>query len=129
MTDYRRFSEHPVSFLDAMNKGMYRAWGVKVTDGDTAVLEIDLGFSNTSTQSIRFEDIDTPETRGTKNEERARALAAKDFTSEMLLNRPLLVKTKFSRSFSRYVGHVYYLNDELEMISIADQLVAEGHEK
>lgn len=59
---------------------------VRWTDGDTAVVDclVDVGFQRMATErrTIRLLGVNTPETRGTTGEVRARALEAKAFVTE-----------------------------------------------
>ena len=50
---------------------------VKVVDGDTVDVIIDLGFHTTVKKRIRLYGINTPETRTRDKEEKKRGLAAK----------------------------------------------------
>lgn len=58
---------------------------VKVLDGDTVIVDIDLGFNVTLTdQKIRLQGIDTPESRTTNKEEKERGTLSKKKLSEQL---------------------------------------------
>lgn len=64
----------------------YRAKILKVIDGDTVEIDIDLGFNVIlSRQKIRLVGIDTPESRTSNLEEKARGLLSKKKLSEKLL--------------------------------------------
>ena len=52
---------------------------VKVVDGDTIDILIDLGFDLTKKERVRLAGIDTPESRTRNLEEKAMGLEAKDF--------------------------------------------------
>jgi len=52
---------------------------VKVVDGDTVDLMVDLGFRTYTLQRIRLSNINTPELRGGTAESRAKAVEAKEF--------------------------------------------------
>ena len=52
---------------------------VKVVDGDTVDIEIDLGFSLTKKERVRLAGIDAPETRTKDLEEKASGIEAKEF--------------------------------------------------
>ena len=63
----------------------YRAKILKVVDGDTVEIDIDLGFNVIlSRQKIRLAGIDTPESRTSNLEEKARGLLSKKKLSEKL---------------------------------------------
>ena len=58
----------------------YKCKMVKVVDGDTVDVDIDLGFGVwMQKQRIRLYGIDTPESRTSDPEEKKYGLAAKDF--------------------------------------------------
>ena len=57
---------------------------VKIVDGDTIDIEIDLGFSLTKKERVRLAGIDTPESRTRDLEEKAEGLLAKSFLEKQL---------------------------------------------
>ena len=58
---------------------------VRVVDGDTVDVDIDLGFEVTlKNQRVRLIGIDAPETRTRDQEEKTRGLASKEFVETML---------------------------------------------
>lgn len=81
---------------------LYRATLNRRIDGDTYVLNIDLGFHITAAQTIRLCGYDTPE-RGHPNWKEAG-----DFAEEKLKAGPIIVETyKDKQSFARWVADVY----------------------
>ena len=62
----------------------YKAKLVRVVDGDTADVMIDLGFNVWTKQRLRFKGVDTWEKRTRDKEEKIRGLAATAFTTEYL---------------------------------------------
>ena len=57
---------------------------VRVVDGDTIRLRVDLGFNTQVTQNFRLWGIDAPELRG---DERVDGLKAKEFLSSIVSDR------------------------------------------
>ena len=57
---------------------------VKVVDGDTVDIVIDLGFNLSKKERVRLAGIDTPESRTRDLEEKAMGLEAKDFLTRRL---------------------------------------------
>ena len=57
---------------------------VKVVDGDTIDIVIDLGFNLSKKERVRLAGIDTPESRTRDLEEKAMGLEAKDFLTRRL---------------------------------------------
>lgn len=89
----------------------YKAKLVKVIDGDTFDVLIDLGFSIALGQRIRLADYDTPELNAEDPEERTRALEAKTFVTQFE-GKDVLIETRKTRAgkeyqtFGRYVADV-----------------------
>jgi endonuclease YncB( thermonuclease family) len=63
----------------------YKCTIVRVTDGDSIVVDIDLGFSHfIHGESIRLYGVDCPECRSRDKEEKAAGLLAKEFVEDAL---------------------------------------------
>ena len=62
----------------------YKAKLLRVVDGDTADVMIDLGFNVWTKQRLRFKSVDTWEKRTKNKEEKVKGLAASAFTKEYL---------------------------------------------
>ena len=63
----------------------YKAQIIKVVDGDTVDINIDLGFNTIlANQRVRLAGIDTPESRTSNKEEKARGLLSKKKLAEKL---------------------------------------------
>ena len=77
---------------------------LRVIDGDTMVVSIDLGFNLALTQTIRVKGINAPEARTTNLEEKARGLAAKAFAEAWLQGKRLLIKTTKDDKYGRMLG-------------------------
>ena len=86
---------------------------VRVIDGDSIILDIDLGFGLwIHGESIRLYGIDTPECRTRDAEEKAAGLLAKDFVKNCLhVGGTYRLQTKEKGKFGRYLGTIY-LTDE-----------------
>lgn len=94
----------------------YKASVVRVVDGDTIYVDVDLGFYLRQMMKLRLKGIDTPEIRGT---ERPEGLKAKQFVEETLAQCPaVVVKTDKIGKYGRYVAEVWYLpgSDDSEAI-------------
>lgn len=90
----------------------YRAELLRVIDGDTYVMRIDLGFHCTTTVHLRLRGFDAPE-RGTPSAEGYAERARK-----AMEGRLLVVQTyRDRRSFARWVGDVY-----ADGVSVAETL-------
>ena len=100
----------------------YRAKIVKIIDGDTVDVDIDLGFSVIlSKQRIRLYGIDTPESRTRNLDEKKYGLLAKNFLKEFIgkAGNHLIVETckddrgKFGRILGKLINKD---NDSKELI-------------
>ena len=89
----------------------YKCKMVKVVDGDTVDVDIDLGFGVwMRNQRIRLYGIDTPESRTSDADEKIYGLAAKDFVVKWTNAGDLSLKTfKDDRcKFGRILGEIWY---------------------
>ena len=115
----------------------YRCKVLKIVDGDTVDVDIDLGFGIVlKSERVRIMGIDTPESRTKDKVEKQFGLAAKKMLKEMLDNKsgPIL-KTQINKKgedmkgkFGRILGDftVYHApTDSWRMVT--DILVEEGH--
>lgn len=94
-----------------MEAFVYRAKVLKVVDGDTIDVDIDLGFDMWyKNQSVRLAGIDTPESRTTDKEERIRGLLSKQKVLELCPKDSIIVvKTEIGKEkekFGRILGTV-----------------------
>lgn len=94
---------------------------VKVVDGDTIDIIIDLGFNLSKKERVRLAGIDTPESRTKDLEEKAMGIEAKDFLSRRLedgVDSGLVVKTEKDGKYGRMLGWIFIgkTNLNLEMI-------------
>ncbi len=82
---------------------------VRVIDGDSIILDIDLGFSHwIHNESIRLYGVDTPECRTRDAEEKAAGLLAKEFVEEALhVGGTYTLTTKEKGKFGRYLGTIF----------------------
>lgn len=90
----------------------YRARCIRVIDGDTAELDIDLGFNLTARHRVRVLGIDTPEMNDADPVVRSRARLAKETLTGLLSTPaehgpwPLVIKTEKADSFGRYLATI-----------------------
>ena len=85
---------------------------IRVVDGDTVDVDIDLGFNHwIHGERIRLFGVDCPECRSRNKEEKAAGLAAKNFVKGLLHDGgTYTLTTKEKGKFGRYLG-VIMLND------------------
>jgi micrococcal nuclease len=113
----------------------YRATIVKVIDGDTVDVDIDLGFGIVlSDERVRVMGIDTPESRTRDKVEKKFGLAAKARLKQ-LLGKTCTLKTQINKSgedmkgkFGRILGDFdVYDNKTDSWQPVTKVLVSEGH--
>ena len=105
----------------------YRCEIVKVIDGDTVDVDIDLGFGVwLRKERIRLRGIDTPESRTRDDEEKKYGLLAKNFLQKMLHDNDIILKTHKDAEgkFGRILGDLWVDKD---IMSINQHLVDNYH--
>lgn len=108
----------------------YRAKVLKVVDGDTVDVDIDLGFGVVlSDERVRIMGIDTPESRTRDKVEKVFGLASKKRLKE-LLGKTAILKTQINKNgedmkgkFGRILGDFVSIDGRM----VTDVLVEEGH--
>lgn len=111
----------------------YRVDIVKVIDGDTVDVDIDLGFGTwIKDERVRIMGIDTPESRTRDKEEKVFGLAAKKRLQE-LLGKGAILKTQINKDgedmkgkFGRILGD-FIVDKDGEDAKVTEILVQEGH--
>ena len=113
----------------------YRATIIKIIDGDTVDVDIDLGFNVViKDERVRIAGIDTPESRTRDLEEKKFGLAAKARVKE-LLGKTCVLKTQINKDgedmkgkFGRILGDFKVYDAESDTWKLLTQvLVSEGH--
>jgi micrococcal nuclease len=101
---------------------------LKVVDGDTIDVDIDLGFNISYTQRVRLAGIDTPESRTKDAREKTLGLEVKDKLKKAIdAAKTVVVKTELpdsSEKYGRILGWVYLDGDT---ISLNEQLIEQGY--
>ena len=105
----------------------YKAKLVRVVDGDTLDLSVDLGFNITINERFRLYGIDTPETRTRDLEEKEQGLKAKQFVIDNLKDREIYIDTfKGKGKYGRWLAKIFYKVEENGLINLNDLLVSKG---
>jgi len=109
----------------------YNAKVVRVIDGDTVVLDIDLGFGVTITdESIRMYGINAPESRTRDLVEKEKGLAAKEYIKTLLApgDSVILRSDLFDKrgKYGRILGTIIVSALGQEM-NVNDKMISEGH--
>ena len=102
----------------------YRGEVVKVVDGDTVDVVVDLGFRVTCYQRLRLLGVDTPE----RNEPGWAEATA--FTKSLLpVGQKVYIRTEKADSFGRYLAELkaYTYPNEFVAQTVNESLLASGH--
>lgn len=108
----------------------YRAKVLSVYDGDTVTLMIDMGLKHFARVKVRLIGIDTPEIRTRDKAEKALGLAARDYLSDRILDKDVIVHTVEKGKFGRWLGRLW-LPDDGEQLgeSLNEEMIRAGHAK
>ena len=112
----------------------YRVTVVKVIDGDTVDVDIDLGFGVwIKDERVRIMGIDTPESRTRDKDEKVFGLAAKARLKE-LLSKNAILKTQINKDgedmkgkFGRILGDFIVEEEGKEDTLVTKVMIEEGH--
>lgn len=104
---------------------IYKAKIVNIVDGDTVDAIIDVGFQITIAQRLRLNRINTPEKNSKDEAVKTAALAAQEFTTQRILNKDVVIGTRKSDAFGRYLAEVYYIEEGKER-NLSDALLSTG---
>ena len=98
---------------------------VRMKDGDTAVIRLDLGLDPVeATKPIRVNGLYCPESKGAS---KVRGLAAAAYGLTLLQGRRLYIRTiKDEQSFERWVGDVFWEGPGGQLVSYADAMRTAG---
>ena len=121
----------PPSRLSCWN---YRVKEVlRVVDGDTIDVDIDLGFDLRIKQRVRVAGIDTPEKRTRNKEEKALGIDATKWLEDQIADaflggQEITIRTEVDKEatgkYGRLLGWIYV--DDVN-VSLNEQMVAEGY--
>ena len=103
----------------------YQATCIRVIDGDTVDLSIDIGFNIHMEHRFRLSGIDTPEIFGVskESEEYQRGIASKQRLESLVMGQVLEIKTEKDRAdkYGRYLATIL-----VDGVDICQTLIAEG---
>jgi len=85
----------------------YSAKVVRIVDGDTLYLDVDLGFFIRMTIDVRLNGVNTPETRGPS---RQAGLKSKAYVEQAVpVGSTVVVQTYKAEKYGRYLADLWYL--------------------
>lgn len=106
----------------------YEAEVLKVIDGDTLDLMIDLGFDVHHRVRVRLYGLNTPESRTSDDAEKERGLIAKNYTSDWVKKSDrIFIKTVKDKTekYGRILAQIYA--DEKCTICLNEDLIKSGN--
>ena len=109
----------------------YKCKIVKVVDGDTADVDIDLGFGVwMKKQRIRFAGIDTPESRTRDLVEKKFGLAAKAYVQSYLpdgSDQTLVTQKDATGKYGRILGKFWVFDSKTDAWRMLNDMMIEDH--
>ena len=114
----------------ALERFCYSASLLKVVDGDTVDLMVDLGFDVHHRIRVRLYGVNTPESRTTNALEKAAGLKAKEFAHDWMEQNPVVViqtlKDK-NEKYGRILANVYLVTDTGQELLVNKWMLTNGH--
>ena len=106
----------------------YKATLIRVIDGDTIDLNVDLGFRIKNRVRFRLIGIDTPELRSDSKFEKEMALVAKEYVEAqfMAYNKECYLRSNKKGSWGRWLADVYFKDTEGRFHSLSEMLLNNG---
>ena len=104
----------------------YRAQLLRVVDGDTADVMIDLGFNVWTKKRLRFMGVDTWEKRTRNLEEKAKGIAASEFTQKYLERNDgkFTIQSHGVGKYGRVLAEIFIDGEETSLNKL---LIENGH--
>lgn len=94
-------------------KYFYDAKVLKISDGDTCDVLVDLGFNVFHKCKLRLDGINTPESRTKNLREKKLGLEAKAFTQRFLKDMHCQIRVRKKGKFGRWLAEVFVNNRSL----------------
>jgi endonuclease YncB( thermonuclease family) len=102
---------------------------VRVIDGDTIKVTVDLPFDTGYRPTLRLIGYDADELDDRDPDKRARALAARDYLVQLVTGVPLYIETyRERRTFIRYTAKVWIhpAAGDSSLVSVSDLMLGSG---
>tara|TARA_R110002020_G_scaffold240658_2_gene453687 strand:+ start:9373 stop:9711 length:339 start_codon:yes stop_codon:yes gene_type:complete len=100
----------------------YHAEVLRVVDGDTVDVRVDLGFKVHFNVRVRLHGLNAPESRTRDKEEKIRGLAAKERLDQLIGGKDIILKSHGVGKFGRCLGEL-----KIGSINVNATLLEEGH--
>ena len=114
-----------------MNKDLYnyKAKLLRVIDGDTIEVTIDLGFDISINQIVRIARIDTPEIRTSNALEKEAGITIRNYVETILTFKTFNISTikgSSSDKYGRYLAEIYVEDENDHPFSLSSRLISLG---
>lgn len=105
----------------------YKAKVVRVVDGDTFDVMVDLGFYIYHQIRVRLRGVDTPEVFGVNASPEGKIVS--QYVKELIEGKDVIITTykTFPTTFNRWEADVQFTNGEGELKHLGEQLVERGY--
>lgn len=91
----------------------YKVKITRVSDGDTYIGTVDLGFGTYKTERFRLAEVDTPETyRPSSESERTHGQQATDFVKNRILDKEVIMHSVKKDKYGRYLAYIYLSEED-----------------
>ena len=100
----------------------YKVEVLRIVDGDTVDVRIDLGFNVWHKCRVRLMGINAPESRTRDLEEKKRGLAAKQWLIDKVDSKEVEMQSHGVGKYGRVLGELY-----INKVNINQLMVKEGH--
>ena len=117
------------TFLDIVGKELknpylYSCACLRVIDGDTVDLEVDLGFNMKKRERFRLDGYDTPETWNPITEaERRGGERCKEYLVKLTKRGPLVIQSLYKGIYGRMGGRLFYWDSENQCAICINELM------
>jgi len=105
---------------------IYHGNVIRVIDGDTIEVLVELGFNISTKIKFRLNGIDAPEKTSKIQEIKQAAFAATAYLQKAIEGKAVLIKSYKPDKYGRYLADVFLPNS---LITINEELVHNGHAK
>ena len=103
----------------------YTATLDRVIDGDTVVLNVDLGFHMKANLTFRLLGINAPEMHGVTHD---KGQAAKDFLIDLLKGvTKLNISTHDQDKYGRWLADISFVDVAGDVVNVNQRILKEGH--
>lgn len=111
------------------DENTYHCRLLRVVDGDTLQIQVDLGLRVERNLYVRIGNINAPEIRGEEKElgKAASTFAQVLFDRMVAIGRPVLVKFGKGKSFDRWIGQIYVNLEDGSVLDFGAEMVKAGH--